>query len=88
MTVTKTDMASITIPDEYGYVIAVLPLTFIVFFFLAEMVVYARKKFDVPVSILRVFCFVLTLIMLSSNPNFLLIFWSPVFCSYIFYNNN
>ncbi|XP_071819081.1 glutathione S-transferase 3, mitochondrial-like [Apostichopus japonicus] len=48
MTVTKTDMASITIPDEYGYVIAVLPLTFIVFFFLAEMVVYARKKFDVP----------------------------------------
>ncbi|PIK36736.1 microsomal GST3 [Apostichopus japonicus] len=48
MTVTKTDMASITIPDEYGYIIAVLPLTFIVFFFLAEMVVYARKKFDVP----------------------------------------
>ncbi|KAJ8027099.1 Microsomal glutathione S-transferase 3 [Holothuria leucospilota] len=39
---------SITVPDEYGYVVCVLFLAYAAFFFLAEMVVYARKKFDVP----------------------------------------
>lgn len=43
-----TDMGGLTVPDQYGYVIAILPLTYVVLFVLAEMVVYARKKFDVP----------------------------------------